>query len=114
MEDSSRLVEEPVDGQPFFLARRSDRLALGVELDRTLLRVVGARRGVGRPAPSAGGQRQPEREHERADRGKTQCWTDGTAHCAPLRPATHTTDRVRQARGKPRCQLKYPASATFY
>src|SRR5438309_8247057 len=80
----SRLVEEPVDRQAFFLAGRCERLALGVEFNLTLVCTGHPRGRIERSAPATGRQRQAERQHQRAERGKTNCWTDGT-HGAPLR-----------------------------
>src|SRR4029077_4938227 len=98
--ERSRLVEKPVDRQAFFLTRRSDRTAFGGEFDHALSVLDGTRWHVERPAPAAARQGQAEREQKRADRREAKRWTGRGTHCAPLLAATHTTDRVRQARGK--------------
>ena len=72
------LVEQQVERQAFFLARAA---ASGAALARrvrsrtpaAVLTAPGG--GSSGPLPPARRQRQAEREHKRADRGKTESWT---------------------------------------
>src|SRR5438128_3284168 len=79
-----RLVEQHVDRQAFFLSGRGDRTPLLIQFVRPLRTAKDTRGCFGRSPPPASRQGESEREHQRAERGHTYCWTDGT-HCAPLR-----------------------------